>query len=407
MPRHFSNWLQGYLDYTKASESPTAFHFWTGVATIAGALRRRVWIDMRYFQWAPNFYIVLVGPPGVAAKSTTIQSGMRLLERLKVPFGPASMTWQALAKSLEEAIQTVKYFDAQGEQAEMVFSGITVPVSELGTFLRMDDTSLIDVLIDLWDGGLRTWSHKTVSSSNSDIRNPWINIIACTTPSWLQNNFPEHMIGGGLTSRVIFVYGDKKRQLVAYPFDYVTSAEHKETEEKLFHDLAEISTLAGEYKLSPAALDFGRKWYEDHWTKRPAHLSGERYGGYISRKQTHIHKLAMVISAAKKSRLIVEEEDLREANELITSIEADMQKVFISIGQVDSSRQIQEIISYVRAYGFISTQDLWNLCMSNMELRVFRTNVEGAVHSGQLKMTTKDGKSGLVLANAAPTAKTT
>ena len=107
MSRHFSNWLQGYLDYTSASESPTPFHFWTGVATIAGALRRRVWIDMRYFQWAPNFYIVLVGPPGVAAKSTTIQSGMKLLERLKVPFGPSSMTWQALAKSLEESIQTV------------------------------------------------------------------------------------------------------------------------------------------------------------------------------------------------------------------------------------------------------------------------------------------------------------
>lgn len=405
MPRHFSNWLQGYLDYTNASESPTAFHFWTGVATIAGALRRRVWIDMRYFQWAPNFYIILVGPPGVAAKSTTIQSGMKLLERLKLPFGPSSMTWQALAKSLEESIQTVKYFDKEGNQAESVFSAITVPVSELGTFLRMDDNSLIDVLIDLWDGGLRTWSHKTKSSGNTEIKNPWINLIACTTPSWLQNNFPEHMIGGGLTSRVIFVYGDKKRHLVAYPFDFITGDKHRETEDKLFHDLCEISTLAGEYVLTEGALSFGRHWYEEHWTKRPPHLSGERYGGYISRKQTHIHKLAMVISAAKRSRLVIEEADLREANELITSIEADMQKVFTSIGLVDSARQIQEIVSYVRAHGFISTQDLWNLCISSMNMQVFRQNVEAAIHTGQVKAEQRliDGKmkAGLVMSKPA------
>ena len=86
MPRNFPNWLQGYLEYTKASESPTPFHFWTGVSTIAGALRRRVWIDQRYFQWTPNFYIVLVGPAGVAAKSTSLRSGMKLLEKLKVSF---------------------------------------------------------------------------------------------------------------------------------------------------------------------------------------------------------------------------------------------------------------------------------------------------------------------------------
>ena len=139
MGRHFANWLQGYIDYTKASESPTPFHFWTGVATIAGALRRRVWIDERHFQWTPNFYIVLVGPPGVAAKSTSIRSGMKFLERLKIPFGPQSMTWQALTKALEEAISGINYVDRDGLEQRVVMSCLTIPVSELGTFLRMDD----------------------------------------------------------------------------------------------------------------------------------------------------------------------------------------------------------------------------------------------------------------------------
>ena len=71
MARNFPNWLTAYATYTADSESPREFHLWTGIWTLAGALRRRVWIDMRKFQWTPNFYIVLVGPPGIVNKSTT------------------------------------------------------------------------------------------------------------------------------------------------------------------------------------------------------------------------------------------------------------------------------------------------------------------------------------------------
>ncbi|KKK66944.1 hypothetical protein LCGC14_2958990, partial [marine sediment metagenome] len=81
--RNYDNWLSGYAEYTKHSESPDLFHFWTGVFTIAGALRRQVWIDQRYFQWTPNFYIVLVGPAGIAAKSTSLRLGTSLLRRVE------------------------------------------------------------------------------------------------------------------------------------------------------------------------------------------------------------------------------------------------------------------------------------------------------------------------------------
>ena len=117
MSRHFSNWLKAYMQYTRDSESPDAFHFWTGVSTVAGALRRRVWIDMRKFQWTPNFYIILVGPPGVAAKSTSLRNGMRLLEQVEgIKFGPQSMTWQALTQVLEESMEYTKYLDEKGEE---------------------------------------------------------------------------------------------------------------------------------------------------------------------------------------------------------------------------------------------------------------------------------------------------
>ena len=57
--------------------------------------------------------------------------------------------------------------------------------------------------------------------------------------------------------------------------------------------------------------------------------------GYISRKQTHIHKLAIVLAAAQRDKLIIEESDLREADALLTTIEPHMIKVFESVGVVD------------------------------------------------------------------------
>lgn len=404
MPRNFSNWLQGYIEYTKASESPAAFHFWTGVSTIAGALRRRVWIDERHFQWTPNFYIVLVGPPGIAAKSTSIRSGMKFLERLKVPFGPQSMTWQALTKSMEEALLAFKYIDKNGVEQRTVTSCLTIPVSELGTFLRTDDSSMIDVITDLWDGQLSTWSHKTKSSGNVEIQNPWINLIACTTPSWLQTHFPEHMIGGGLMSRVIFVYGEKKRHFVAYPSDAIRPQEHRDIEEKLFLDLSEIASLVGEYEITREAKDWGTDWYKHHWTHRPIHMASDRYGGYISRKQTHIHKLAIVLAAAKRSQLIIEKSDLVEAAELVSSVETDMQKVFQSVGVVDSAKHMRELLSYVKAYEIIEVKALWELVMNTIEYRSFQEAIKALIEANRVvAIKTATGKPALQMVHHSTT----
>jgi len=61
--RNFSNFLSTYMEYSAFSEAPDRFHFWTAVSAIAGALQRKCWIDMGYFEFTQNFYIVFVAPP--------------------------------------------------------------------------------------------------------------------------------------------------------------------------------------------------------------------------------------------------------------------------------------------------------------------------------------------------------
>lgn len=385
--RILQNWLSGYAKYTRHSESPDLFHFWTGVFTIAGALRRQVWIDQRYFQWTPNFYIVLVGPPGIAAKSTSLRLGTSLLQQIPgIVFGPKSMTWQGLTDALQQASAMVPYGD---EYREM--SCVTCSVNELGTFLRPDDMEMTDVLVDLWDGQLEKWQRRTKGlEGRVEIVNPWINVMGCTTPAWLQKNFTEDMIGGGLTSRVVFVYGDQKRRFIAYPSEEFESAEFNEESQALVHDLQLISEMKGEYELTKEAKSWGVKWYKRHWSDdRPDHMVSDRYGGYIARKQTHIHKLAIVLAAAARDELFITEVDLDLADKMTTGLEASMSKVFESIGMGEISRYVTEILAYVRAYGEISDQVLWRHMLPIMGPKEYGEATGAAVKAGYIRVSQK------------------
>lgn len=396
MARNFKSWLAAYASYTSDSESPAEFHLWSGVWTISAALRRRVWIDMRKFQWTPNFYIVLVGPAGIVTKSTSIRIGMRLLEKVGgIKFGPSSVTWQKLTDNLANAVEHMKYHDAAGKEVFIPMSCLSIPVSELGTFLKVDDTAFMDVMTDLWDGQLTTWSHGTLTSSNIEIKNPWLNIIACTTPTWLKGHFPEALIGGGLTSRIVFVYGEKKAKLVPYPDEMKTTPEYLEHEQKLIDDLKEISLMSGEYELTSEARTWGHDWYAKHWSTRPDHLASDRYGGYIARKQTHLHKIAIVLAASESNKLIIEKDHLENAEQLLQSVEPHMLKVFESIGASLESKNLEKMLPFLRSAGFLTVDELFIRVRNIMSQKDFEEALKAGIRGKAIKVAIQGLQKGL------------
>lgn len=376
--RVLENWIKSYMGYSSHSEAPDKMHFWVAVSTIAGALRRRVWIDQGYFQWTPNFYIIFVAPPGIVSKSTTLSIGMNLLKQLEgVKFGPDAITWQALTMALEEANEQVLMAD--GNYHPM--SCLTIASSELGVFFNPNDRELVDVLVSLWDGQVGVWEKRTKTQGSDRIENPWINIAACTTPGWIASNFPESLIGGGFTSRCVFVYAREKRRLVAYPSKDIPP-EFLDIQRKLVHDLEAISLLRGQVVLSAPATEWGIRWYEEHYKSKPKHLDNERFGGYLARKQTHIHKLAMVLSAAYKDELVITQQDLEQAAQIVTALEADMPQVFELIGVEGAAKHSTDVLAIVRSAGTISHLDLFRQCFKSMGMQDF-TNAVAACQASQ------------------------
>jgi hypothetical protein len=144
------------------------------------------------------------------------------------------------------------------------------------------------------------------------------------------------------------VYAEEKQKYVAYPGLAVPS-DIKRIEDRLVQDLEHIAiTHAGEYKLTKEAIDWGTVWYKKHYSERPDGLEDDRFGGYIARKQTHIHKLAMVLAAAVRDNLTIEADDLAVANTMVTDLEAGMPLVFAKIGRTDVSAQTERFIMFIR-----------------------------------------------------------
>lgn len=358
-------------------------HFWSGVAAIAGALRRRVWLSMGYYRWCVNHYIIFVAPPGIVSKSTTVAIAMDILRKVPgIEFGPDIVTWPALVSAFAAAKQS---FDVGGDQHTEC--ALTLESSEFGNLVNPTDREMIDLLVTLWDSKQGGFSKITKNSGSDQVENPWINLIACTTPSWIAGNFPEYVIGGGFTSRCLFVYTDQKEKLVAYPIYHIPPG-MLETQSKLASDLEHIATsLAGPYQLASAAREWGEAWYQQHYANPPKHLQDDRFAGYLARKQTHLHKLAMVLAAARKDELTIDVEDLRLAEYAITQLEADMPKVFARIGRTEDSVQAERFVqfvlknspcTYAEAYAYV--HNAFPFC------RDFESMVKGAIQSGQIKM---------------------
>ena len=377
--RSIGNWLKGYLEYTRHLEAPDTFHFWAGVGAVAGALRGKVWIDMGFFKWKPNFFIIFVARPGIATKSTAMGVSMGLLRKVDgVRFGPDSVTWQALTKSFSEATSIVKLSDG----TDLETSPITIAASELGTFLDPRNRELIDLLVDLWDGREVPWTRTTKGDGTAEIPNPWVNFLGATTPAWIAENFPEYAIGGGFTSRTVFVYADAKRHLVPYP-KLLMGAEDELLSKALLSDLRKIALLKGEYILTKEATDWGHDWYERHWTDGPT--GNDRTQGYQARKQTHVHKIAMVLAASQRDELIITPEDLEIAAEFLTVLEADMTKVFEHVTDSSGVKHASGILAVISVRHKITRASLWRELMTQMTHFEFDNALRGALESGYVK----------------------
>jgi hypothetical protein len=387
--RKLASWFQAYAKYTEGTEAPAEFHMWTAVSTIAGALNRKCWIDMGSFSIYPSMYIIFVAPPGVATKSTTAGIGTSMLDETEsIQMASSSGTWQAMLDELQEAERVVTLTPGK---PQVTISPLHVFASELGTFLNMSDNGQIDMLVDLWDGKQK-FKRRTRGSGVQEIIRPYVNLLGCTTPSWLSNNAEDYFIGGGFFSRTIFVYADTKQRLIPYPTDTFNHSIHADLQE----DLKQISKLAGEFTLDEEAKAWGTQWYIDTYENTPEHLKGEKFQGYIARRQNHLHKVAMVVSAGTRCDMVITQEHMEIANGMLFMAESNLKTIYDSIVTNDKIGAFKLVKQVIKTLGKSSKPALFNEVSHKISYDDFENACKALLFSGEVKSSQKSGQLWLV-----------
>ena len=348
------DWLANYIAFTSEQESPSLFHLWVGTSMVATALGRNVWINRGYYTLYPNLYIVLVGGSARVKKTTAISIGINVL---KDALPHLCMISQ---KITPEAL--IGVFVGQTAEKKQTSGGI-IAADELSVFMgdSKKDDSLMHLLTKMYDCP-PIFDYHTMARGKETVRNVWINIIAGSTPDWIKQSMPQHAIGGGFTSRIIFVYQFEPEKLV--PFPHITNGMIK-NRSALIEDLKRVEKMKGEFTLSADARDWYERWYCEVMSKITS-TAESSLDGYYGRKHDTLLKVAMCISASRGSEMVINETDLRMALRSLNENEKYLPDVLKSVMMTqvgDERRRILRSITKRGEMGYIELLRSFSYCM--------------------------------------------
>lgn len=379
MSRKLKNWLNSYVEYTENTESAKIFHPWVGYSMISAALRKKVWLHLGRIKVFPNLYVVLVADPGIARKSQAISYGVDILSEItNIELSADAITKEALLQDLEACAA-----DEQMPNGDMFrHSSLSIISREFESFLgqKQENTKMLVLLTDLFDCQELPWKYRTKHSGSNVIPSVYLSILGATTPESLASSLPVTAIGGGLTSRILFIWGDKKSKKIPIPF---LSPELYERREALINDLTVISRIAGGYNFSSSCQTEWERWYMQYDERSPKRICKDpAFNGWYSRKPMLILKLSLMNAAIRHSNLIIEWDDISKAIANIEAAEEAMSKTFVAVGRSEVSPEVNVVANIIEAEGCISEPALLQRVWRDVDAKKFDNVIATVIRRG-------------------------
>lgn len=349
MARELPDWIDGYLKYTENTEPPRSYHHWLACSVIAGALQRKVRLEWGFETIYPNLFLVLVGHSGKTRKGVALGIAKDILSRISsVAIAPESASGrEALIAAMKRAAAN---FTDPTTGVIHSHCSLTAFSEELAVFLGQRDIKLLANLTD-WYDSKPDWTYETIGRGRDTLSGLCFNLAGATAPDWLQSMLPQEAVGGGWTSRVIFVVEEKKGKTVAKARK---TKEEEELEEQLVRDLERIQQLCGGFQFDKEGEEAYVRWYEEEDKKleqgQPP-IEDPRFSGYCERRATHLRKLMMIMSASRSDSLVIQRCDFDRALALLKAAEANMHKTFGGLGTGRYSTITDKVLQYIQSVG--------------------------------------------------------
>lgn len=336
MSRELTDFISGYLEYCEDTESPTQYHLWCAISSISSALQRKCSLPWGVETIYPNQYIVLIGPSGKCRKGVAMGICYDIVRDAGLTYAADSITREALIRDFKDS--AASFQDPVQDDIKWHCS-LTVFSEELSIFLGNKDVRFLADLTD-WYNCKSEWTYRTKNMGTDKIANMCMNMLGATAPDWLTSILPQEAVGGGFTSRIIFIVESNKRKSVAEQYE-----PDWELRQALINDLEKISLLCGEFKFDEDAYELYKIWYNKQ--EHDPHMKDPRFAGYNERRATHIRKLAMACCVSRSDSLIITPEDFERARVILEAAEVNMPRVFRGLGRAKYSELTMYVLDFI------------------------------------------------------------
>ncbi len=196
MKRNFPDgFIRAFLDYSKNVGAPHKFLLWSAISGVSAALERKTWVcydgeNVIY----PNMYIMLIADSGIARKSTSTRPIIEIACQVpNIRMMPTQLSAASLITELKEAGDNKTFeFDGVKYPNSSVYSYSSEASATIGEKSGLDGiqvllTDLYDCgKINLWNNKTPAWDKKTVGGGKTDIFNPCLGMLHCSTSQWLR-----------------------------------------------------------------------------------------------------------------------------------------------------------------------------------------------------------------------------
>lgn len=344
--RLLDSWLSAFLEYTERVSSQPIFRKWAGIGTLAAALERKVWIVSQKRRVYPNLYIFLVGPPGTG-KTIALDIGSSILKAsLPAHFiAETSLTKAALIDALAAANRLIRYPE------EASFNALFIPSHELGALLPQYDPDFLNALTHIYDNSVYDERRRVVRHGVPlVIESPVLNLVAATTPSYMNTSLPVNAWDQGFLSRVIIAFGDISSEAPLIELDLMNEGEDENTELKkaLQHDMRIIGERYGCLKFERNAAKAMEAWYKKGcpWNDRGDKPTHPRLTYYKTRRPIHALKLCM-IACCDRGGDSINIVDVETAKDWLIEVEREMSGVFTAMQSGGDAAVIRDAWHFV------------------------------------------------------------
>ena len=399
MSRNYTDFIQASADAIKGSPIPKPFAQWSALSAVAGAMGRRVWYSMANYDIRSNNFIVLIAPPGRNKSVSLILPFTKVFSRLTTPVGTTEddqnfnsgldqyglrnyplyvvqdrITPEKLAVDMTK-ITRLDLRLSTPAMDEFYDSSVTLVTSEFGTFMGRHERYLQMFMTDMWDSKAE-YSHKTKTSGEYIIKGPCLNWLACATPEQFVDNLPEDARSQGLLSRMLPIYYDGDR----IPQSLVQERVSDNTVNNLREDLADRAKMYGPMTFDEDAFKIVD---EDIKAGIPPEPTDNHLSEYVQRRVSHFIKIAIAVSASRRSTRKIMLEDWEFTKELLFAAEKQMPKALEGFGMGRTGRIAHDMVTWLHG-------TLFNNGRSHMLLKLFKRELLRKIpNPGELEQTIK------------------